>query len=503
MSQIIEKAIARAKHISNGDAYTKLIKARAKLMKGHVGMASILLAVEFIEDNERCKTMATDGKRIYYNSEFVMSISEDELIFVLLHEGAHIIFQHMLRRGTRDHKIWNYATDYVINIWLRDRGYTLPEGGLIDIKYRDMSSELVYRELTSSDEALQNAVDQINEGNDQDDGDQDSGQGSGSGDSDESGDSDQDGSGLSGSGGSGSSDESGSDCQKCEDAKSSGNDSWGLCDDCYEDQTSGKGSQTGKYSNLPDPVLGGEVWDAQDEDGNVLDQQQMAELSNEIIQRVSMAEKMEKAIGSGSGGGFSEVQEVTSADVDWLEIFRDHLEDTKSSEPTWNRLNRRHQWRGINLPSYDKDPQGGCLAVAIDTSGSVSQSELNVFATEIQNIAVECGLDRIMVCYCDTMVHKNSDGEWWDIYELDHEELDLKVRGGGGTCFDPPFNLFNKHTDDTDDVVAFAYFTDGWGDVSEDVEPDVPVFWMLTEKSSYADALPFGEQIYVDPSSLR
>ena len=479
MSQIIEKAIARAKQISNGDAYAKIIKARAKLMKGHVGMASILLAVEFVEDNERCKTMATCGKRIYYNSEFVLSISEDELMGVIIHEGAHIIFQHMLRRGNRDHKIWNYATDYVINIWLRYHGYDLPEGGLIDAKYRDMSAELVYRELTSSDESLQNAVDQINEGNDQQDGDQDSGQGSGSGDSDESDDSGQDGSGLSGDD---TSEDSGSGSGSGE---------------------SGKGSQTSKYSNLPDPVLGGEVWDAQDEDGNVLDQNEMAKLSNEIIKRVSMAEKMEKAMGSGSTGGFSEVQEVTSADVDWLELFQDLLMDTKSTDTTWSRLNRRHQFRGINLPSQDKDPQGGCLAVAIDTSGSVSQSELNVFATEIQNIAVECGLDRIMVCYCDTMVHKNSDGEWWDIYELDHEELDLKIRGGGGTCFDPPFNLFNKHTDDIDDVCAFAYFTDGWGSASEDVEPDVPVFWMLTEKSSYADQLPFGEQIYVDPSSLR
>ena len=479
MSQIIEKAIARAKHISNGDAYAKLIKARAKLMKGHVGMASILLAVEFVEDNERCKTMATDGERIFYNSEFVLSTPEDKLIGVILHEGAHIIFLHIFRRGNRDHKLWNYATDYVINIWLIDHGYTLPEGGLIDAKYRDMSAELVYRELTSSDESLQNAVDQINEGYDQQDGDQDSGQGSGSGDSDESDDSGQDGSGLSGDD---TSEDSGSGSGSGE---------------------SGKGSQTSKYSNLPDPVLGGEVWDAQDEDGNVLDQNEMAKLSNEIIKRVSMAEKMEKAMGSGSTGGFSEVQEVTSADVDWLELFQDLLMETKSTDTTWSRLNRRHQFRGINLPSQDKEPQGGCLAVAIDTSGSVSQSELNVFAKEIQNIAVECGLDRIMVCYCDTMVHKNSDGEWWDIYELDHEELDLKVRGGGGTCFDPPFNLFNKHTDDIDDVCAFAYFTDGWGNASEDVEPDVPVFWMLTEKSSYSDQLPFGEQIYVDPSSLR
>ena len=480
MSQIIEKALARAKSINNADAFSKITKSRSKLMKGQFGMASILLGLELVEADDKCDTMATDGKRIYYNTKFVESIPESEIMGVLVHEGAHVIFEHMLRRGNRDAKIWNYATDYAINVWLLDNRYDLPEGGLIDVKYRGQSAELIYRTLTSDDEALQDAVDQVNEGNDQQDGDQDSGQGSG--DSDESGDSDQDGSGL-----------SGDDTSEDSGSGSGSGDS----------DESGKGSQTGKYSSLPDPV-GGEVWDAQDEDGNVLDQQQMAELSNEIMQRVSMAEKMEKAMGSGSGGGFSEVQDVHSADVDWLEIFRDHLEDTKSSDTTWNRLNRRHQWRGINLPSYDKHPQGGTLAVAIDTSGSVSQSELNVFAKEIQNIAEECGLDKVMVCYCDTMVHKNEDGEWWDIYELDHQDLDLKVRGGGGTRFDPPFNLFNKYTDDTSDVVAFAYFTDGYGEIDDaDVEPDVPVFWMLTAKSSYADRLPFGEQIYVDPSSLR
>jgi len=466
MSQIIEQAIARSKRINDADAFGVIVKARSKLMKGQVGMASILLGLELVEANDKCETMATDGKRIYYNTDFVESIPESEVQGVLVHEGAHVIFQHMLRRGNRNAKIWNYATDYAINIWLRDNGYDLPEGGLLDAKYRGQSAELIYRTLTSSDEALQDAVNELG-GNDEEDGDDDSGQGSGSGDSDESDDSDQDGSGLSGSGGSGE---------------------------------SGEESVTGKYSNLPSPV--GEVWDAQDEDGNILDQQQMAELSTEIMQRVSMAEKMEKAMGSGSYGGFSEVQDVNSADVDWLDVFRDLLQDSLSSDTTWNRLNRRHQWRGINLPSYDKQPQGGTLAVAIDTSGSVSQSELNVFAKETQNIAEECGLDKVMVCYCDTTVHKNEDGEWWDIYELDHEELDLKVRGGGGTEFDPPFNLFNEYTD-TDEVIALIYFTDGWGMVSEEVEPDVPVFWMLTEKSSWSDRLPFGEQIYVDPSSLR
>ena len=36
-------------------------------------------------------------------------------IFILLHELFHIIFQHSLRQGGRDSKIWNIACDHVIN----------------------------------------------------------------------------------------------------------------------------------------------------------------------------------------------------------------------------------------------------------------------------------------------------------------------------------------------------------------------------------------------------
>ena len=44
----------------------RIIKARAKLMKGNVGMATMLLKLTLIENNERCQTMATDGVNIYW-----------------------------------------------------------------------------------------------------------------------------------------------------------------------------------------------------------------------------------------------------------------------------------------------------------------------------------------------------------------------------------------------------------------------------------------------------
>ena len=231
---------------------------------------------------------------------------------------------------------------------------------------------------------------------------------------------------------------------------------------------------------------------------------EMQELKGEIQRAVSLADKLEVAMGSGSMGGMrNRIEELKEVQVDWKDLLLDFLQSCVANDYSWARPNKRHSWRGINLPSKARSPQGGELAIAIDTSGSVSQYELNMFATEIQAMAEDCGLDKIRVCYCDTIVRKNEQGEWWDIYELDQgDDLKLQVRGGGGTEFDPPFNLFNEFSEDVDEVQAFIYFTDGWGIVDPKVEPDVPVFWCVTEKSSYSEELPFGEVVYVDTASF-
>ena len=126
----------------------RIIKARAKLMKGNIGMASMLLSLELIEASDRCETMATDGVNIYWNDEFVKTLTDEEIQAVLVHEASHVIWEHPLRKGNRDHVVWNYATDYVINGYLFfDLGMKLPKGGLIDSEYRGWSAEKVYKHL--------------------------------------------------------------------------------------------------------------------------------------------------------------------------------------------------------------------------------------------------------------------------------------------------------------------------------------------------------------------
>ena len=441
----------------NQKAHDRLIKSRSKLMKGHVGMASMLLHLDLIEvSSSQCGTMATDGKRIIYNPDFVLEVEEDELRSVLIHEALHVVYEHPLRRGKRHPKVWNISCDYAINgLLIYDLGMELPEGGLWSREYQGKSSEAIYSELMKSEESLQEAIDSMGEGNE------------------------------------GNSETEGGDDEQSNTGK------------YFAPSDVKTGEQVGEIDLDSIPMPTGEVWDAQDE-GKPLSDSAITELKGEIQRAVSLADKLEKAMSTeGTSSMSNRIDQLKDVKVNWKDELNDFLQSSVANENSWSRLNRRHSWRGINLPSKAKSPQGGELAVAIDMSGSVSQYELNMFATEIQAMAEDCGLEKIRVCYCDTTVRKNEQGEWWDIYELDQgDELVLRARGGGGTRFDPPFNLFNDYSDDVEDVQAFIYFTDGWGDVSADVEPSIPVIWCVTEESYYAERLPFGEVIYVDTSTL-
>jgi len=447
----------------------RIIKARAKLMKGNIGMASMLLSLELIEASDRCETMATDGVNIYWNDEFVKTLTDSQIQAVLVHEACHVIWEHPLRNVSKkwNHDIWNVATDYVINAWVvYDLGMELPEDGLLDRKYHGKSAEQVARELTNNNEALEDAIEEMKSKSD---------------DSDES--------------------ESGEGDSQNDDGNSDS-------DDGNEDESQdGNGSGKSLLDELADmkPSMG-EVWMPKDEDGNPLSDSAMAEVKENIQRAILMADKLEGCSEGGTSTMNGAVQKLNETYVDWVDVMRDLLNSAKSNNPTWSRLNKRHSWRGVNLPSNDNEPQGGEIVVAIDTSCSVSQDELNIFATETQNLCEECGINKIRVTYCDTSIIKNpTTGEWWDEFDLDNEELEFNLRGGGGTRFEPPFNLFNDETEDTEDVIAFVYFTDGYCSVEAEVEPSVPVIWALSTNESYMREYykyPFGETIHINMENL-
>ncbi len=59
-----------------------------------------------------------------------MSLNEDEQLFLFAHEICHIAFNHVFRCENRIVKLWNIATDAVINALLVNDGLPLIKGGV-------------------------------------------------------------------------------------------------------------------------------------------------------------------------------------------------------------------------------------------------------------------------------------------------------------------------------------------------------------------------------------
>ena len=108
--------------------------------------------------DKQMKTAATDGTSIKFNPDFLMSLSSKQQVGLVVHEILHVYGKHHIRGIGLDHNLHNIATDYWINLQIQDaieaeirrRGVScmeLPEGALLDEKYRGMSSDDIYKLL--------------------------------------------------------------------------------------------------------------------------------------------------------------------------------------------------------------------------------------------------------------------------------------------------------------------------------------------------------------------
>ena len=84
---------------------TKLAKAKTSLILEHPFIGTIALNMPFVFD-ESIPTAATNGKRVAFNPEFVDSLTDEEVKFLVAHECMHPMLEHNYRRGERQPRRW-------------------------------------------------------------------------------------------------------------------------------------------------------------------------------------------------------------------------------------------------------------------------------------------------------------------------------------------------------------------------------------------------------------
>ncbi len=149
----------------------------------------------------------------------------------------------------------------------------------------------------------------------------------------------------------------------------------------------------------------------------------------------------------------------------------------------YNKPDRRQIVRDVYYPSRSGY---GCetIVVAMDTSGSMGQPEIDVMLGETKGILSDLRPRKVIVLWCDSRIHKVDEVE--DVQDLET----LKPVGGGGTNFRPVFDWIHNNYVEPD---ALIFFTDLWGPFP-DKAPKYPVLWGYTDKNKIP---PWGEKVFV------
>lgn len=349
---------------------------------GTLAMKLRLVEVSETSKASGFKTAAVDGRRLWYHPEFIESLNKDELMFLVAHEVLHCVFGHLVRRYDRDPKLWNMATDYVINATLVEAGFKMPKIGLYEQKYLNWASEDVYDELKSQGAEGKETLDHH------------------------------------------------------------------PGDPGYPSE--GKGGQ------------GDQDGDKQDGEGNgPQGHGEMSEEDAKALQeewRDAVVQAAQAAAGNVPAGLKRLIEDFIDPKMDWRQLIQAHLQSCVKTDYTWMRPNKRTFGSGITMPSMDMDDHIK-IAIAIDTSGSVSEEMLKDFLSEVKGIMDAFSGYEIHIACFDTAVHNPQTITGED------DLSEYEMQGFGGTEFMAWWH-FAEEQDWIGDVQKILFFTDGypWGD---------------------------------------
>lgn len=114
-----------------------------------------VLSVGKVIFSEDIPTACTNGRDVIYNKDFIKTLDEKELNFVVLHEALHKAYQHMHLWK----KLWkinpmvaNMAADYVVNYAIHEADEQgeitkRPDSALFDLKYKGMTTKQIFDSL--------------------------------------------------------------------------------------------------------------------------------------------------------------------------------------------------------------------------------------------------------------------------------------------------------------------------------------------------------------------
>jgi predicted metal-dependent peptidase len=406
---------------------TRLKRAHITLMQHpNTSLYSGIIASGKNEVKDGKFTAYTDGINKVYCREYVAEYdSEAKLRGLVLHENLHVALKQIPRHRdlNHDHKMLNYAMDFVVNDIIKNTdgttGHTkepivlLPDGALYHPMFHNWSVRKVYDYLKKRKEELDKA------------------------------------------------DQDGDQPQPCPQQNNSSTNG--------EDQ-----SETDIDDALRnmDKEMDGHVFTEVED----MDAEELKKLENEIDKALRQGGMLAGRMGASIPRVIGDLLETK---VDWREVFQEFVQSAMrgKDEYTWRKMSKAYLANNMYIPSMHSETMGE-VVVAIDTSGSINNEQISEFASELASICETCNPDKVRVLWWDTKVHGEQvfEGNYGDIAKM------LKPQGGGGTHVGCVSDYIIKSSIKAEVLVVF---TDGYVEHEPKWEIDLPTMWFVTQNSSF------------------
>jgi predicted metal-dependent peptidase len=368
---------------------------------------------------------------MYWNPKFISTLTHFEMKNILVHEFYHLIFEHIGKRKKTPHMIWNIGTDLAINSLIMNGiagqvpssryGEAFPKGALIPGNQFGLFNEVGGRmteedfKFFSSLPTLRNSeyyfdkVYQYYKDNNKNTGE---GQGQGKGDGQSEG--------------------------------SSGGDGQGEGDQKDQNGTGGFDDHN--------------MWEVDPKNGNKINEN----LVNKKVQSI-----VDKAVTTAAKDGWGKVsiearkmiEEVYAkrTKISWKDVLRNFISTVAASgrRTSYKRINKKYPY--IH-PGHVKNRVPRIL-VALDESGSITDSCLKMFFNELENLTKLVSIDVIPF---DCSIDKEHLTSWKKGAKVKHER-----KLTGGTDFDAPTQFANSD-ENRGRWDALIIFTDGYAPKPKD-----------------------------------
>lgn len=123
----------------------KLSAARTWLVIDKPFLGALVLRMPMAAaEPDWCPSIATDARTLYFNPAYIDGLDLEQTKFILAHGALHAALTHFNRRGHRDRRRWDIATDYAINPLLVADGLKAPPGALLMEQFAGMTAEEIY-----------------------------------------------------------------------------------------------------------------------------------------------------------------------------------------------------------------------------------------------------------------------------------------------------------------------------------------------------------------------